>query len=76
MMWGGTSQYMPESGYSTQAPSISGSIDQFGQQMDNTMGANQQQQQCSMETNVVSNGAQNNEWNYNKQQYAQQQQVF
>jgi hypothetical protein len=28
-----------------------------------------------METNVVSNGAQNNEWNYNKQQYAQQQQI-
>jgi len=74
LMWGGPAQYMPESGYSTQAPSISGSIDPFAQdQMDNTMS------QCGMDTTatVTSSG----DWNYNKTiqqqppvQYQQQQQ--
>lgn len=63
LMWGGAGQFMPESGYSTQAPSISGSCDPFGQQeqMDNTMslggGGN------GMETTTT---IQNNEWDYSK----------
>ncbi len=62
MMWGGPAQYMPESGYSTQAPSISGSIDPFGQQdqMDNTMS------QCGMDTTSTVTGSVQNDWNYNK----------
>jgi len=64
LMWGGPAQYMPASGYSTQAPSISGSIDPFGQQdqMDNTMS------QCGMDTTatVSSSGTVQNDWNYNK----------
>ena len=54
MMWGGVQQYMPESGYSTQAPSISGSIDPFAQN--------------DMDTNSTAGGASTvqNDWNYNK----------
>ena len=53
MMWGGVQQYMPESGYSTQAPSISGSIDPFSQN--------------EMESSTTGGASTiQNEWNYNK----------
>jgi len=79
LMWGGASQYMPESGYSTQAPSISGTIDPFGQQdqMDSTMS------QCgNMDATgtVITNSTVQNDWNststvqnYNKTGLQQQQ---
>lgn len=53
MMWGGVQQYMPESGYSTQAPSISGSIDPFSQ--------NEMESSTTGGSSTIQN-----EWNYNK----------
>lgn len=74
LMWGGSSQYMPESGYSTQAPSISGSIDPFAtnnDQLDSTMS------NCgNMETNTTATGGAStvqNDWDYNKNVQQQQQ---
>jgi catenin beta 1 len=64
LMWGGSSQYMPESGYSTQAPSISGSIDPFSNnndQMDSTMSVGNMDTNTTTTTNTVQN-----DWNYNK----------
>lgn len=68
MMWGGVQQYMPESGYSTQAPSVCGSIDPFSGN-DNANNMN-----C-MESNASTI---QNDWNYkqNVPQQQQQQQSF
>lgn len=56
LMWG-SSNYMTESGYSTQAPSISGSIDPFGSnEIDTTM--------SNMDTNTTTTVQ--NDWNYSK----------
>lgn len=67
LMWGGSSQFMPESGYSTQAPSISGSIDPFGTNNNEAM-----DNMSQMETNTTSTVQ--NDWNYKQQQ--QQQATF
>lgn len=72
MMWGGVQQYMPESGYSTQAPSVCGSIDPFSSSETNNLNC--------MESNASTAGASTiqNDWNYkqNVQQQQQQQQSF
>ena len=72
MMWGGVSQYMPESGYSTQAPSISGSIDPFSNennQLDSTMS------NCgNMDNNSNATvSTVQNDWNYKQNIQTQQQ---
>lgn len=64
LMWGGSSQFMPESGYSTQAPSISGSIDPFGTNNNEAMD-NMSQCGTNMET-ITTSTVQQNDWNYNK----------
>ena len=72
LMWGST-QYMTESGYSTQAPSISGSIDPFGNndQLDSTMSCNNMDTTASIATTIAPANA---DWNYNKMAPPQQQQ--
>jgi len=70
LMWG-SSGYMTESGYSTQAPSISGSIDPFGtnntDQLDSTMSCNNMDTTASITATTIMPAASNsNDWNYNK----------
>ena len=72
LMWGST-QYMTESGYSTQAPSISGSIDPFGNndQLDSTMSCNNMDTTASIATTIAPANA---DWNYNNNKMAPPQQ--
>ena len=72
MMWGGVQQYMPESGYSTQAPSICGSIDPFAN--DNN-GSNMNGMDSGSTTTASASTIQN-DWNYKQNVQQQQQQSF
>lgn len=71
MMWGGVQQYMPESGYSTQAPSVCGSIDPFSSNETNNMN-------CMDSNASTATGASTiqNDWNYKQNVQQQQQQPF